>query len=263
VWTIQTTEPGPYPKNLLEPYPGIWNIYINGVLKFTGQKIIVPYMPTPQTGHARRGYLGKAADKMNFNYLIGHLDDFRIYNGTLDLNQVIELYRGRVDVKCDIITNNNMNVYNTKNGSRGGDTIMYKYNDDSEQYNIESLAFGGTGGFRSYLHDTDTGNIPNEISDPIASDTKNKLTSGQGGITYLFNNKDIINAMKTSSFDIFNYLITNNKIICKLGYKYYYSTNYNIYFGGRGGNIETNDIDYTCSCSCEDIQSLTIDDSYS
>jgi len=100
------------------------------------------------------------------------------------------------------------------------------------------------------LHDTDTGNIPNEISDPITNDTKSKLTSGQGGITYLFNYKDIINATKTSSFDIFNYLITNNKIIRKLGYKHYYSTFYNVYFGGRGGNIETTDIDYTCACSC-------------
>jgi len=93
---------------------GEWSIYINGILVYyINNYIIIPYFnPLYQYN-----FIGKSIEGYNHPFN-GYLDDFRIYDEVLSLNQIIELYNGNIKI---------LNTDSRNNAGKFIDDFNYNY----------------------------------------------------------------------------------------------------------------------------------------
>jgi hypothetical protein len=95
---------------------GSWIIYIDGVIaNFTEP---LPMDVNIENINFTNNFFAKSFGHLN-GYFDGNIDDFRIYNQVLTLNQIQELYNGRIEIYSYKNTNNDLNIYG--NASISGD----------------------------------------------------------------------------------------------------------------------------------------------
>ena len=218
VWTISST--------------GVWNIYVNNSLICNNQsKIVFPLLSSTNLIYI----LG--VDKHPTNYgIIGNFDDFRIYNKTLTLADVQELYNGRIEISYkyyENLTLQNLSIGTGGTGATSNSTPVIKNN----------FGDGGDGNGGLGYNGAIIIKFPFENSIGNSNFSSNIISINDKNIDFPYFND--IN-QKPSFCNIcfsanYNDIITNKPNLNSL------STSSNLYYSSNSFNTSYSNINYTTS----------------